>query len=118
VSGIDAGRLNKRVAIQIEGRVPNGQGGYETGWGAVAERPNVWAEIIGLSGDESLRAGVERNVQQWRVTIRRRDDVTTKHRLIHKGQVFEIKSAMPDPKWDDATLLICETQAAPAPTDE
>jgi SPP1 family predicted phage head-tail adaptor len=111
VSGVDKGRLNKRVLIEAEGRTPNGQGGWVTAWAALPARPNVWAEIIGLSGDEALKAGVERSIQQWRVTILSRDDVTTGHRLTHRGQVFDIKSAMPDPKADDAMLLICETGA-------
>lgn len=114
MNGIDSGRLNKRVTIEAESRTGNGQGGYTTSWAPIAGTPTVWAEIIGLSGDEALSAGVSRNVQQWRVTIRRRDDITTKHRLTHGGRVFNIKSTMPDPRHDDATLLICETVAAPA----
>lgn len=109
MSGIDPGRLDKRVTFEADGEAPNGQGGYTAGWAAIATLPTVWAEIVGLSGDEALKAGAERNVQLWRVTIRRREDLTTKLRMTRGGKAYDIKSIMPDPKSDDATLLICET---------
>jgi SPP1 family predicted phage head-tail adaptor len=108
MSGIDPGRLNKRVTIEEKTETPNGQGGFDTAWAAVATDPDIWAEIVGLSGDEALQAGIERSVQQWRVTIRRRA-ITAKNRLDFKGSKFDIKSALPDPRADDAIVLICET---------
>ena len=115
MAGIDSGRLNRRVTIQSETRVDNGQGGYTTSW---ADVKTVSAEIIGLSGDEALAAGIERSVQQWRVTIRRRPIATTNRMVGAKapflGRIFNIKAVMPDPRADDATLLICETVAAAA----
>lgn len=105
-----AGRLNRRATIQEPGRASNGQGGWTaTGWQDVT---TVWAEVLPLSGDEALQAGVERSVQQWRVTIRRRDSVTTKNRLLVADVAFDIKSAVPHPQHRDGTLLICETGAA------
>lgn len=115
MAGIAASRLNKRVTIEAESREPNGQGGFTTGWAPIATTPTVWAEIIGLSGNEALAAGIQRNVQQWRVLIRRRDDVTTKHRLKHGARIMNIKSVMPDPNSDDGTLMICESVASPQP---
>lgn len=115
MSGLDRGRLNKRVTIEAPTRQDNGQGGEIVTWDPLPARATVWAEIIGLSGDEALMAGVLRGVQQWRVTIGRRDEVTPEHRLTRPGQVYEIKSAMPDPKSEDGTVLICETGTASAP---
>lgn len=110
MSGIDPGRLNRRVTIEAETRTPNGQGGYTTDWAPVADNPEVWAEIVGLSGDEALAANITRSVQQWRVTIRRRPlGEGTQHSLMFKGHRFNIKSALPDPRADDAIVLICET---------
>jgi len=111
VSGFDKGRLNKRVTFQSKVWADNGQGGKTVTWQNLPTRPAVWAEIIGLSGDEALRAGIERNVSQWRVTILRRDDLTGECRMLHGGLIYDIKSVMPDPKADDATLLICEVGA-------
>ena len=101
------GRLKELVSIQRETRTSNGQGGYTTSWSEVAK---VRAEIIGLSGDEALAAGVERSVQQWRVTIRRRSDISPKNRIQWGGQLLDVRSAIPDPKEPRAfTLLICES---------
>ena len=107
-------RLKERATVQVECRTPNGQGGFITGWSPVA---TVWAEVVGLSGEEAMKAGIERAVQQWRVTIRRRDSVTSAHQLQwHRrcGDLrLQIKSVMPDPKDPlTATLLLCESGGA------
>ena len=104
---LQAGRLREQVTIQAESRTANGQGGFTTSWATVA---TVRAEVVGRSGSEAVKAGIERAVHQWQVTIRRRDDVTPQHRLQWKGRTLEIKSAMPDPRdRRDATLLVCES---------
>lgn len=101
------GKLRELIEIQRETRVSNGQGGYTTSWSLLAR---VRAEIVGLSGDEALTAGVERSVQQWRVTIRRRRDVSPKNRILWGDKLLDIRSDMPDPKDPRAfTLLICES---------
>jgi head-tail adaptor len=109
--GIQAGRLRHRVRIEEKGRVSNGQGGWTSGWAPVA---TVRAEIIGLSGAEALQQGVQRNVQQWRVTMRARA-VSTGQRLIclvpPPGVVegpYDIKAVLPD-RAPGAIVLVCET---------
>lgn len=106
--------LTERVTIQVESRVEDGQGGYSTSWANIGSVPTAWAAVRGLSGGEALAAGVQRSVQQWRVIIRRRTDVTAKHRLKWSGTgteiVMDIKAVMPLPDQPrDFTLLICES---------
>jgi SPP1 family predicted phage head-tail adaptor len=106
--------LIERVTIQAETRTSNGQGGYVTAWADLAGNPTVWAAVRGLSGGEALTAGVQRSVQQWRVIIRRRADITTRHRLRWDNAgtyiVMDIKAAMPLPDQPrDFTLLVCES---------
>ena len=109
---MDAGQLRDRVTIQAETRTANGQGGYSTSWSNVATTPTVCANILGLSGDEALQAGIQRSVQQWRVIVRKRSDLTTKHRLVWGGVNLDIKSVMPLPDEPRAfTLLMCESGA-------
>jgi SPP1 family predicted phage head-tail adaptor len=108
-----ARRLIHRVEIEAETRTPDGAGGFTRTWARVGPG-SVAAEIYGLSGAEAMKAGIERNVQQWRVTIRRRQDVTAEHRLqwlLATGNVrLDIKSVMADPKAPrEATLLLCES---------
>jgi SPP1 family predicted phage head-tail adaptor len=103
---IAAGKLREPVRIEVEQRTSNGQGGYITAWTKVAD---VRAEILGLAGDEALRAGVERSVSQYRVTIRKRSDVSVVNRLKWKGQVLAIRSVLPHPNdLRRALLLNCE----------
>lgn len=106
---IAAGKLSDRVTLQAESRTPNGQGGFDTGWTDVA---TIWAEVFPLSGDEAIIAQIERAVARFRVTIRKRADVTAKNRLMWKGQVLAIKAVLPHPSaLDDALLLTCEAGA-------
>jgi SPP1 family predicted phage head-tail adaptor len=109
---VPAGRLRRRLVLQEEGRVPNGQGGWTTGWQDVGGGKPLRAEVIGLSGDEALQEMVKRNIQQWRVTIRKRPGVTTKNRLKEGALVYDIKSIMDDPREPERFwVLICETGA-------
>ncbi|HEY1605617.1 MAG TPA: phage head closure protein [Allosphingosinicella sp.] len=114
MNGLNRGRLRERVRLEALSLTDNGQGGQEETWTPVA---TVAAEIVGLSGAEAMKAGIDRSVQQWRVTISCRDTVTAKHRLmwIRAGgaeERLEIQAAMPDPKAPrDATLLLCESGA-------
>jgi SPP1 family predicted phage head-tail adaptor len=102
-----AGALRERVAIEAETRVANGQGGWKTGWSAIARA--VPAEIIALSGDEALRLNIERSTAQYRVRIRKRSNVDPEKRLIWKGETMAIKSVVPDPKEPQTMLLLtCE----------
>lgn len=109
---MNAGILRERVTIQSEQRTSNGRGGFTTGWSNVTA-PTVAAEIVGLSGDEAIEANIQRASTTWRVTIRRRSDVTPKHRLLWGAVVMAVRSVIPHPKWPrEATLLICESGAS------
>jgi len=107
---ISAGRLRERTILQAPDLVENGRGARKAregtdGWREIG-RPR--AEILPLRGDEALRLGVERRVQIWRVTIRRRDEVTAGCRLLWQGKVLEIKSAAPS---GDGTVMTAESGA-------
>lgn len=108
---MQAARLRDRVTVEVLARRDNGQGGFETGWAEVAGAKSVPAEIVAMSGDEALRLGVERAVQQYRVRIRRRESlaITEKHRLkwtSSSGEVMAIKSVLPDPREPRAFLVM------------
>lgn len=102
---MDAGRLRERVTIEGETRVANGQGGWKTGWAAIAR--NVAAEIVGMSGDEALRLGVERSTTLYRVRIRKRAGVTAANRLVWKGQPMAIRSGpLPDSQDPNSIMVL------------
>lgn len=104
---LDAGSLDRRVRIEVEGRVPNGQGGFTTAW---QELKTVWARKRPLRGDETVREGIVRSTAFARFTIRYRAGVTTKHRLVEKnGTIWNIRSA-DDPNGSREQLdMVCET---------
>lgn len=107
---MNAGDLDQRVRIQAETRTPNGQGGYTTTWMDVTAPATVWANVVGLSGAETVNSTVERAVTRWRVTMRRNDRVTPRHRLLWRELVLNIVSAMPLPEDPRGfTLLVCES---------
>lgn len=103
-------RLRERVTIEEKNLVDNGRGGRkrpEGGpeWNEVA---TVWAEVIGLRGDEALSHLVQRAVQLWRVTIRLGTNVTPAHRLVWNSVPMNIRSIAPTPQ-RDALVMVCES---------
>lgn len=93
---LTAGELRSRVRVEVEGRVPNGQGGFTTGWSPVVI---VWAKKIPLRGDEMTRESITRSVSFARFVIRPLRALTTKHRLVEVRKVgaeYEIISG----PWD------------------
>jgi head-tail adaptor len=103
--------LRDRVTIEEQKNVPNGQGGFKSAWLTAPGAESVPAEIVGLSGDEALRLGVERSTTTFRVRMRRRPSlaVTPEHRLKWKsagGEIMAIRSVLPDPRDPRAALLL------------
>lgn len=94
-----SGDLRSRVQIEVEGRVPNGQGGYTTGWAPIAQGPIVWAKKVPLRGDEMTRESIVRTVSFARFVIRHRTDLTTKHRLVEVRKAGDSYQVIGGP-WD------------------
>lgn len=109
---MNAGDLREQIRFEVEQRTPNGQGGFTTLWVPVAKAADVRAEIILLTGDESIQAGVERGIQRWRVRVRKRTDLTTANRIVWGQLLLDIRAVAADPRDRAATLLICESGAA------
>jgi SPP1 family predicted phage head-tail adaptor len=109
---MNAGELRDRVTIEEQIKTVDEQGGQVTNWAAVASAPDISANVIGLTGDEALNGLVERSTATWRVMIRKRAGLTTKHRLLWNGIVLNIRSVLPHPKEPRAALLlVCESEA-------
>ena len=66
-----------------------------TVWTDVAK---VWASLEPLSANAFVAAGAEQSEVTARVTIRYRDDVTSKMRLVYRGMYYDIKGVLADPK--------------------
>ena len=92
---IAAGRLRHRVQLQRQVRGQSPVTGAQTvSWEPLAE---VWAEVAALSVRELVAAKAVDSEVTMRVTIRQRDDVTDKCRVIHRGKILNIHGVLPDP---------------------
>lgn len=113
-----ATRMRHQLRIDAQNRIDNGRGGRtvvpgEDPWRIVADR--VWAEIIGLRGDEATQNAVLRARQLWRVTIRARHGMVTGMRLVWRDRMLgeligNIKAIAPDDT-GDALVMTVETGA-------
>lgn len=100
------GNLRKRVEIQSEQRVDDGQGGYALSWIAVM---TAWAEITPISGKEKLEANKPQSTTTYKITLRRRDDITIAPamRAVCEESAFNIRAVLNDePRW--TTLMVEE----------
>ena len=108
-----ASRLKHKVTIQEPNVVDNGKGGRKPPAGEAAWRDvavNVPAEVYPLRGGEALSLGVERATQIYRVTIRKRQELTPKHRLVWQGIALNIKTAPPCTD-GQSNVMTCESGA-------
>lgn len=87
-----AGDLRNRISIE---RLTSylGQWGHESMWRSIA---TVWASVIATEGGERFdtkTSGVD-SATTYAVRMRFRPDLTSKDRLVHRGQRLEIVSVI------------------------
>lgn len=85
---MDPGLLDQRVTIQVKQSTPDGGGGYTETWSDVA---TVWAYVRPMSGAERTQAQQVEAPAMYRVTIRRRSDLTAAHRLVWQSKALNIR---------------------------
>lgn len=96
MNGLNARKLRHRVVIQAPVETQNtSTGDMEISWQDVA---TVWASIEPLSAREFIAAQSENNEVTARVTIRFRQGITPKMRLLHeaKGMYYNIEGILSD----------------------
>lgn len=87
---IGAGELDQRVTLQRPDSTPDGRGGVTKGWSDIA---TVWARVRPIAGRERAAAGQIEAAATYRVTIRRRTDVTADCRILWQGVAMNIRFA-------------------------
>ncbi len=92
---IAAGRLRHRVQLQrqVYGQSP-ATGAQTVSWEPLAD---VWAEVAPLSAREFVAAKAIDSEVTLRVTIRHREGVTDKCRVLFRGKILNIHGVLPDP---------------------
>lgn len=104
--GLNAGRLNRRVTIQVRSDPLDGYGDSRPTWTDVA---TVWAHVEPLSGKELAEAQVFVADASLNVTIRYRTDVslTPKNRLLLGTRELAIVSVLDKDELHEQLLLLC-----------
>ena len=93
---MQAGKLRHRIALQKPVNIQDPESGEVTPtWEEVAI---IWAEVVPLSVKEFIAAQAGQSEVTARIKIRRRTDVTAKHRIIYRGQIYNIEGVLPDPE--------------------
>lgn len=85
-----SGDLNERVEIWRMGERQRDEGG---GWipGEPARLATVWAKVSPISGRERVEARAVQATAMYRVTMRRRTDLTEADWLIWRGETMNIR---------------------------
>lgn len=93
---MQAGKLRHRVTIQEPVNIQDPvTGGLTSSWQDVA---SVWAQVYPLSAREFIAAQAGQAEITTRITIRYRPGITAKHRIIFRGQTYNIEGVLPDPE--------------------
>lgn len=98
-------RLHHYVEIQQPSFSADGGGGSSISWNTFA---NIWAEIRPLRTVEHTDALQNNVIPQHRITVRFRDDITTKMRIIFETRVFYIRSITNVNENKEILELLCE----------
>lgn len=82
-------RLRQRLTLQQEVRTLDDGGGYVRSWQNIAD---LWAEIVPVTGRETLSYGQIIGEVTHRITLRYRDGITAANRLVFESRIFNIRS--------------------------
>lgn len=85
---MDAGELDQRVTLQSLGYTTDAGGGRVETWSTVA---TVWAKVTPMGGQERLHAAQLESPANYRVTIRRRTDISAAKRILWQGKALNIR---------------------------
>lgn len=92
---MEAGRLRHRVVVQSLAETQDSTtGAISEAWSNLA---TTWAEIVPLSGREFIAAHEKDSEIVARITMRYRDDITAKMRIVHGTTVYNILAVLADP---------------------
>jgi SPP1 family predicted phage head-tail adaptor len=106
-----AGRLRHRVDIQTLTIVLDSDGATEETWLSVVPKL-IPARIIPLSGRELIAADAVQSKINTRIVIRYIAGIIARMRVVHRGEIFNIESVIPDAKSGTSYLTLNCTSGA------
>ncbi len=84
------GNLNRRLLLQAPVETDDGAGGVTRSYETVA---TLWAQVTPLGARADVAAASLGAALNYRITIRARDDVTTRHRFVDGAHVYRVVAA-------------------------
>ncbi|MCZ7839707.1 phage head closure protein [Leclercia adecarboxylata] len=88
-------KLRHRITLQRRDSVQSPvTGAMEYTWNNLAE---LWADVVALSVRDFIAAQAENVKVTARVTIRYREDIQEKDRILFRGKIYSIEGVLPDP---------------------
>lgn len=103
------GDLNKRVALEVATRTPDGMGGATVAW---TERAEVWCVIWPVNATTQIQAGQQAGSVTHRIRMRYRMDLRATWRLRYGDRYFTILGIV-NPNERGAMLdLLCREAAS------
>lgn len=102
---MDSRKLNRLITIRNSAPGQDAIGQPVQTWVVVAK---VWADILFISGAESIRADKETSITKASMRIRRRTDLDAGMQVLFETTVYEIKAVLPNEQFRDKVDLSCE----------
>ena len=99
------GQLRHRVGLYAPSRVADDIGGTVTSWNFVRA---IWAGVEPKSISETAENGRLSVIQSYRVTIRYRDHLPIRARLVWRGRTLRVVAASDPDTRRERLHLICE----------
>lgn len=114
--------LNQRITLLEHRTVKDEIGNHITKWEEVG---SMWAEVSTVNlktSTETMDAGVAREIRTLIFTVRQCPDLlylnSTTHRILFRGQMYNIISVKPDYAENNYMKLTCENREAGVPIDK
>lgn len=89
---MSVGELDQRVTLQAPQRVSDGLGGVTKTWADFTDTPTVWARVEFRSASEQDEAAQTTARQVVRFKLRNRQDVDERHRIVWRGEPYNIRT--------------------------
>jgi SPP1 family predicted phage head-tail adaptor len=81
------GDLNRRLVLQAPVETDDGEGGVTRTYEAVT---TLWAQVVPLAGRADIAAGSLGAALAYRIVIRARNDITTRHQFQDRARVYRV----------------------------
>ena len=115
---MEFGKLNQRIAVLENYIVTDEIGNHISKWDEVY---SCWANVTVKSSTETVNTGVTREVQSISFVVRQceflRGINSTTHKILFRGNAFDIQSVKPDYLRNDYVTITCDWRKAGAEHD-